>query len=142
MAQPTARVPISVTAAAPICANRRRLNDLAAAQETPAAERALTLQMPRHSSHPAASPAASATTAPTCLHHQRHQRRYHARPEENNAFADQPWLRLEFAGDDEQSLDVDLESEPSFDDSGRLVTAIQGLLAPIRIATNITDDTP
>ena len=58
------------------------------------------------------------------------------------AFADQPWLRLEFVGDDETSLDVDLESEAGFDDSGRLVTSIQGLLTPIRIATNITDDTP
>jgi hypothetical protein len=59
-----------------------------------------------------------------------------------DAFADQPWLRLEFVGDDEASLDVDLESEAGFDDSGRLVTSIQGLLTPIRIATNITDDTP
>jgi hypothetical protein len=55
---------------------------------------------------------------------------------------DQPWLRLEFVPDDEASYDVDLDSEAFFDDSGRLVTAVQGLLTPIRIATNITDDTP
>jgi hypothetical protein len=71
-------------------------------------------------------------------------------PLADDTFADQPWLHLEFAGDDEQSSDADLErdltSDPedngSFDESGRVVTAIQGLLTPIRIATNITDDTP
>lgn len=65
-----------------------------------------------------------------------------APPPADDAFADQPWLRLEFAGEEEVGLDVDLESEAGFDDSGRLVTAIQGLLTPIRIASNITDDTP
>jgi hypothetical protein len=55
---------------------------------------------------------------------------------------DQPWLHLEFVPDDEASHDVDLESEATFDDSGRLITAVQGLLTPIRIATNITDETP
>jgi hypothetical protein len=56
--------------------------------------------------------------------------------------ADQQWLRLEFVPEDEASLDVDLESETSFDDSGRLVTAVQGLLSPLRVSTNITEDTP
>ena len=59
-----------------------------------------------------------------------------------DSFADQPWLHLEFDPDDEASHDVDLESETGTDDRGRLVTAIQGLLTPIRIATNITDDSP
>ena len=61
-------------------------------------------------------------------------------PPTQASYADQPWLHLEFVPDDEMSHDADLESEIKVDASGRLVTAIQGLLTPIRIATNITDD--
>ncbi|MCC6454967.1 MAG: zinc ribbon domain-containing protein [Caldilineaceae bacterium] len=70
-------------------------------------------------------------------------------PPVSDAFADQPWLRLEFAGD-EESLDADLGADPDTDldeeaalgEGGRLITAIQGLLTPIRIATNISDNAP
>lgn len=98
------------------------LNELGINQETPTPPTVPTPPPPVVTPPPA--PAATPTTPPV------------------DAFADQPWLRLEFVGDDEASLDVDLESEASSDDSGRLVTSIQGLLTPIRIATNITDDTP
>lgn len=56
-------------------------------------------------------------------------------------FADQPWLRLEFVTDDDEDSTGDAE-DLTFDESGRLVTAVQGLLAPIRVATNIADNAP
>lgn len=62
-------------------------------------------------------------------------------PSGDDSFADQPWLRLEFAADDDESLNTDVE-DATFDETGRLVTAVQGLLAPIRIATNIADNAP
>lgn len=73
-------------------------------------------------------------------------------PPVSDALTDQPWLRLEFAGEDEED-DADLDSESEVDSDSdsddvdfgegrRLVTAIQGLLTPIRIATNIPDDAP
>ena len=61
-------------------------------------------------------------------------------PPPDDTLGGQPWLRLEFVPDDEASHDLDLESETYFDDSGRLITGVQGLLTPIRIATNITDE--
>lgn len=63
-------------------------------------------------------------------------------PSTPDTFADQPWLQLEFTADDEAGDPADLDSDLDFDDSGRLVAGIQGLLTPIRIATNITDETP
>src|SRR5690606_4960958 len=64
-------------------------------------------------------------------------------PPTSDDLADQPWLQLEFAGEDEMSHDADLESEADYQaGSGRLITGIQGLLTPIRITTNITEDTP
>lgn len=59
-------------------------------------------------------------------------------PELPDDLGDQPWLRLEFAGSDEEPADADEI------DAGevRLITGIQGLLTPIRIATNIADDAP
>jgi hypothetical protein len=73
---------------------------------------------------------------------------------------DQPWLRLEFTAEDDESAarenDDFADRAPAQADDAqwddldddettvetRLVTGIQGLLAPIRIATNIADDAP
>ena len=55
------------------------------------------------------------------------------------SFVDQPWLRLEFEMDEtpvEESQVAEAEGR------GRLVTGVQGLLTPIRIATNIGDSDP
>lgn len=54
---------------------------------------------------------------------------------------DQPWLRLEFAGDDD-GAQAATDDDADFDDSGRLILAVQGLLTPIRITTNIPDNAP
>lgn len=51
--------------------------------------------------------------------------------------ADQPWLRLEFGGDE-----VDVADVIPVGDAPRLITGVQGLLAPMRVATNIGDDDP
>ena len=63
-------------------------------------------------------------------------------PPIDDAFAGQPWLRLEFAAEEDEDLDAGFEDDETLNASGRLVKAVQGLLAPIRIATNITDDAP
>ncbi len=59
---------------------------------------------------------------------------------------EQPWLRLEFSAGDATDDIEDIasgEAEPSGEaDEPRLISGIQGLLAPIRIATNIGDDDP
>jgi hypothetical protein len=109
------------------------LSDLAGAQEPPSPDPSLVDEPEDDApasetpAPPKASPEPSTPTATAPL---------------TDDFADQPWLRLEFVPDDEASHDLDLDSETFFDDSGRLVTGVQGLLTPIRIATNITDDAP
>jgi hypothetical protein len=118
------------------------LSDLAAAQETlspygsptesstaPSGELPTT-PTDAPAGPPPATPSPPSPTAPAPT------------PPAADAFADQPWLRLEFVPDEEASHDLDVDSEASFDEGGRLVTSVQGLLTPIRIATNITDDTP
>lgn len=53
-------------------------------------------------------------------------------------FADQPWLRLEFDATDEPDQSVtDLDEDATLGGDARLITSVQGLLAPIRITTNI-----
>ncbi len=56
------------------------------------------------------------------------------------SFADQPWLRLEFEPD-EASPDPTGQAAEA-EGRVRLVTGVQGLLTPIRIATNIGDGDP
>lgn len=63
-------------------------------------------------------------------------------PPADPALIDQPWLRLEFAPGDAPE-----EALPAADTEGdatetRLISGVQGLLAPIRVATNIGDDDP
>ena len=53
---------------------------------------------------------------------------------------DQPWLRLEFEA--EESINLAESHGAEADARGRLVTGVQGLLPPIRIATNIGDADP
>lgn len=58
-------------------------------------------------------------------------------------FADQPWLRLEFdAGETAEQTNAAEAVEGGDEGETRLVSGVQGLLAPIRVATNISDDDP
>lgn len=58
-------------------------------------------------------------------------------------FADQPWLGLEFdAGDTPEEAGADDKNLSDPEEEPRLVTGLQGLLTPIRIATNIGDQDP
>lgn len=56
----------------------------------------------------------------------------------------EPWLRLDFSGEGQPPPPAGTQDPivpPEADDT-RLVTGIQGLLTPIRVATNIGDDDP
>ena len=55
--------------------------------------------------------------------------------------APEPWLHLDFATG-ESSPTAGNPEDPFHDDGTRLITGVQGLLTPIRIATNIGDDDP
>lgn len=52
-------------------------------------------------------------------------------------FVDQPWLGLEFDAEDRAAGEPDIAATEA-----RLITGVQGLLAPVRIAANIADDEP
>ena len=60
-----------------------------------------------------------------------------------SSYVDQPWLRLEFDTDEPLPPGEGQEGQGTeAEGRGRLVTGIQGLLTPIRIATNIGDRDP
>ncbi|RIK46063.1 MAG: hypothetical protein DCC57_15885 [Chloroflexi bacterium] len=64
-------------------------------------------------------------------------------PSAEPPFADQPWLRLEFdAGGTAEETSAAKAVEGGAEGETRLVSGVQGLLAPIRVATNIGDDDP
>lgn len=61
-------------------------------------------------------------------------------PPADPPLAGQPWLRLEFDAGDEPEAESSGDEGPPGEDEPRLITGVQGLLAPIRVATNIGDD--
>ena len=51
--------------------------------------------------------------------------------------ADQPWLRVEFSAEEEEAPEVEAPAEEA-GSSGRLITGVQGLLTPVRVAIRTT----
>lgn len=66
-------------------------------------------------------------------------------PEPVPDLGDQPWLWLEFDAEDDTASDAGFSDEEAdeggeFPHPSRLIAGVQGLLNPIRISTNISDD--